>query len=77
MPFIGEGLHFVAPAVNANPPANAPPIMPFLFVTVACGAVSGFHCLVSSGTSSKQIRCETDALCVGYEGRCYSRAAWR
>ena len=37
---------------------GAPPIWPFLFITVACGACSGFHCLVSSGTSSKQLRCE-------------------
>ncbi len=45
---------------------DAPPILPFLFITVACGAVSGFHCLVSSGTTSKQIACETDAQLVGY-----------
>ncbi|MEE8452318.1 MAG: carbon starvation protein A [Thermoguttaceae bacterium] len=47
-------------------PDGAPPILPFLFITIACGAVSGFHCLVSSGTTSKQIACETDAQCVGY-----------
>ena len=41
-------------------------IFPFLFVTIACGAISGFHCLVSSGTSSKQIERETDARFVGY-----------
>lgn len=45
---------------------NAPPMWPFLFITIACGAISGFHCLVSSGTSSKQLRCETDAHFVGY-----------
>lgn len=56
----------VAPAVNAAPPGDAPPILPFLFITVACGAVSGFHCLVSSGTSSKQLKAEPDALTVGY-----------
>jgi len=58
-------LEIVAPAVNLHP-EGAPPIVPFLFVTIACGAVSGFHCLVSSGTSSKQLACETDALPVGY-----------
>jgi carbon starvation protein len=58
-------LTLVAPAVDLAPP-GAPPIVPFLFVTIACGAVSGFHCLVSSGTSSKQLRCETDARVVGY-----------
>jgi carbon starvation protein len=45
---------------------GAPWIFPFLFVTIACGAVSGFHCLVSSGTSSKQLKSETDAQFVGY-----------
>ena len=55
-----------APSVATIAPNGAPPIMPFLFITIACGAVSGFHCLVSSGTSSKQLRCETDAQYVGY-----------
>lgn len=41
-------------------------LWPMLFVTVACGAVSGFHCMVASGTTSKQIRCETDAKPIGY-----------
>ena len=58
-------LEIVAPAVRANP-EGAPAVIPFLFITIACGACSGFHCLVSSGTSSKQIRCETDAQFVGY-----------
>lgn len=55
----------VAPTYVGNV-ANAPPILPFLFITIACGAVSGFHCLVSSGTSSKQLERETDAQYVGY-----------
>lgn len=59
------GAPIVAPAIQTNV-AGAPPIFPFLFVTIACGAISGFHCLVSSGTSSKQIACETDAQFVGY-----------
>jgi carbon starvation protein len=58
-------LEMAAPAVQWNP-AGAPAVIPFLFITVACGAISGFHCLVSSGTSSKQLRCETDAQAVGY-----------
>jgi carbon starvation protein len=49
-----------------NAPAGAPMIFPFLFVTIACGAISGFHCLVSSGTSSKQLKTEADAQFVGY-----------
>jgi len=55
-----------APAVAENLPAGAPPVWPFLFITIACGAVSGFHCLVSSGTSSKQLESEADAQYVGY-----------
>ena len=47
-------------------PEGAPLVFPFLFITIACGAISGFHCLVSSGTSSKQIKCESDAQFVGY-----------
>ncbi|MFG0333885.1 MAG: carbon starvation protein A [Maioricimonas sp. JB049] len=54
------------PAVATTIPADAPPILPFLFITIACGACSGFHCLVSSGTTSKQIACETDAQYVAY-----------
>jgi carbon starvation protein len=41
---------------------------PFLFITIACGAISGFHSLVSSGTSAKQVRTENDSLFVGYGG---------
>ena len=55
-----------APMVATSIPSNAPPIWPFLFITIACGACSGFHCLVSSGTTSKQIKCETDAHYVAY-----------
>ena len=61
----GEPVEFVAPPFQMNP-LHAPPIFPFLFITIACGAISGFHCLVSSGTSSKQLKCETDAQFVGY-----------
>ncbi len=57
-----------APAVVdvGNLPVGTPPIWPFLFITIACGAISGFHCLVSSGTSSKQLASESDAQFVGY-----------
>ena len=54
------------PAITQSLPANTPPIWPFLFITIACGAISGFHCLVSSGTSSKQLSSETDAQAIGY-----------
>ena len=63
--FAGK-LHLVAPAVNPSPPADAPPMWPFLFVTIACGAISGFHSLVGSGTSPKQISNERDSKFVGY-----------
>ena len=56
---------FVAPAVNAMP-KGAPPMWPFLFVVIACGAISGFHSLVSSGTSAKQCESERDSLFIGY-----------
>ena len=62
------GPELVAPAYNTNLPANTPSIVPLLFVTIACGAISGFHGLVSSGTSSKQLDKETDARFVGYFG---------
>lgn len=58
----------VVPAINFDMPAGAPPLVPLLFVTIACGAVSGFHGLVSSGTTSKQLDKETDARFVGYLG---------
>lgn len=58
----------VAPAINNNLPDDTPPLVPLLFVTIACGAISGFHGIVSSGTSSKQLDRETDARFVGYFG---------
>jgi carbon starvation protein len=61
----GGNLEIVAPAVQMSP-AEAPPMWPFLFITIACGAISGFHALVSSGTSAKQVRDERDSLFVGY-----------
>jgi carbon starvation protein len=58
-------MSLVAPVFNPSP-ADAPPLIPFLFITIACGAISGFHALVSSGTSPKQIEKEPDALFVGF-----------
>ena len=59
--------HIDAAAVRLDV-EGAPPWVPFLFITIACGAVSGFHSLVSSGTTVKQLRKETDALPIGYGG---------
>jgi carbon starvation protein len=58
----------VAPAINTALPDGTPSFFPFLFVTIACGAISGFHSLVASGTTSKQLDKETDARHVGYMG---------
>ena len=58
----------VAPMINSDVPAGTPSLLPLLFVTIACGAISGFHGLVASGTSSKQLDKETDARFVGYFG---------
>ena len=76
--FIGLGILYgavliasptvVAPAINPNAPAGTPSLLPLLFVTVACGAISGFHGLVGSGTTSKQLDTEPDARFVGYLG---------
>jgi carbon starvation protein len=54
-----------APVVN-DVPEGSPSFFPFLFITIACGAISGFHSLVASGTSSKQLDKEPDARYVGY-----------
>ena len=56
----------VAPTFNPDPP-GAPFWFPFLFITIACGAVSGFHGLVSSGTTSKQIKRWKDARVIGHD----------
>ncbi|MFC7044025.1 carbon starvation protein A [Halobacteriaceae archaeon GCM10025711] len=48
--------------------ATGTPLFPLLFITIACGTISGFHSLVSSGTTSKQLNKETDARLIGYGG---------
>ncbi len=67
---MGAGdIQFNYPAfVGWNSPFAAAPgfLFPVLFITVACGACSGFHCIVASGTSSKQVARESDCLRVGY-----------
>lgn len=76
--FIGLGLLYgavavatptvVAPAINQHVPEDTPSLVPLLFVTIACGAISGFHGTVSSGTTSKQMNRESDARFIGYFG---------
>ena len=69
------GLIFAHPTMNLQPftgfqNAQLGTLFPILFVTIACGAVSGFHSLVSSGTSSKMISSEKDMRLVGYGSMC-------
>jgi len=54
--------------VDGTGPIFAGKLFPFAFITIACGAISGFHALVSSGTTPKMIRKEGDALLLGYGG---------
>lgn len=64
-----KGVSFNAPVANvAGGSAKLGPIWPFLFITVACGAISGFHCLVAGGTTSKQISRESDVKRIAYGG---------
>ena len=58
---------FAAPAFRPNP-EGAPSFYPFVFIIIACGAASGFHSLVASGTTAKQIGNEMDARPIGYGG---------
>jgi carbon starvation protein len=51
-----------------NEVAHLGPLFPILFITIACGACSGFHSIVASGTTAKQVRCETDTRRIGYGG---------
>jgi carbon starvation protein len=64
--FLGEVLPIQYPAFKSFEPAPGVFLFPILFVTIACGACSGFHSIVSSGTSSKQLRRESDALPIGF-----------
>ena len=57
-----------APAIRSFSDPETPDLFPLLFVTIACGAISGFHGLVSSGTSSKQLEKLSDSRVVGYGG---------
>ncbi len=57
---------FKLPAFSASSPGH--PLWPFLFVTIACGAISGFHSLIASGTTSKQLATEAHAQRIGYGG---------
>jgi len=67
------GIVFSSPSINFQPfttfhAQNLGYLFPILFVTVACGAISGFHSLVASGTTAKQLNNEKDAKIIGYGG---------
>jgi len=76
MGLLGLGVLVAHPEVSApalNPAAlvpgtDIPPVLPLLFITIACGAISGFHSLAASGTSVKQLDNEADVLLIGYGG---------
>jgi carbon starvation protein len=55
-------------ATAGEGPVFAGKLFPFAFITIACGAISGFHSLVASGTTPKMISRETDARMIGYGG---------
>lgn len=60
-----------APAINSRafaPESDVPKMIPILFIIVACGAISGFHSIASSGTTVKQVKNEKDTLFIGYGG---------
>ena len=59
-------MHAVTAFVSGNGPVWSGGLFPFLFITIACGAVSGFHALISSGTTPKLIASEADAPMIGY-----------
>jgi carbon starvation protein len=64
-----KGVSFTAPAFNlAQGAGKLGPVWPFLFITVACGAISGFHALVAGGTSSKQVSKESHVKLIGFGG---------
>ncbi len=63
----GQGTTLTMPAFNIDEGvSNLGFLWPMMFITIACGAISGFHSLVSSGTTVKQISCETDARAIGF-----------
>jgi hypothetical protein len=65
-PLFGGGSVVQYPAFTGWQAANGQPLVPMLFITIACGACSGFHSLIASGTTSKQLKNELDARPIGY-----------
>ncbi|MQA63749.1 MAG: carbon starvation protein A [Actinophytocola sp.] len=65
---VAIGGHQIVAPVIADVPEGSPSMFPILFITIACGAISGAHALIASGTTSKQLDKETDSRYVGYMG---------
>ncbi len=72
---LAMGIVFLRPTLQMEPvtrfvsgggPIIPGPVFPFLFITIACGAISGFHSIIATGTTPKMIRSEKDILFVGY-----------
>ena len=59
MPAFSQWIHGGGPIIPGT-------VFPFVFITIACGAISGFHALIASGTTPKMIKNETDARMIGY-----------
>src|SRR5262249_43589 len=59
--------------IDGSGPVWAGSVFPFLFITIACGAVSGWHSLIASGTTPKMIENERQIVFIGYGGRCRER----
>jgi carbon starvation protein len=58
----------ITPFIDGTGPVFAGKLFPFAFITIACGAISGFHALVASGTTPKMLTRESDARLIGYGG---------
>jgi len=57
---------FTTPFIAGGGPIIPGPVWPFVFITIACGAISGFHALISSGTTPKMLEMESQAMFIGY-----------
>ena len=91
---IGTILFLVLGVIIVNPTLQAPafsqfaggggpiipgPLFPFVFITIACGAISGFHSLIATGTTPKMVDKESDIRPIGYGAMLFegSSASWR
>ena len=59
-------MHMFTPFDQGGGPVINGPVLPFIFITIACGAISGFHAIIGTGTTPKMIGNEREILFVGY-----------